>query len=124
MIVKELQELHQTWGGKGLEILAFPCNQFGQQEPGTNQDIQEFCELNYGVSFPVMAKIEVNGANAHPLYNYLRAQKKGILGSNIKWNFTKFLVDQNGEVLKRYGPTVSPKEIGDEVEKLLITKSY
>jgi len=121
---KELQELHQTWGGKGLEILAFPCNQFGQQEPGTNQDIQEFCELNYGVSFPVMAKIEVNGANAHPLYNYLRAQKKGILGSNIKWNFTKFLVDQNGEVLKRYGPTVSPKEIGDEVEKLLITKSY
>ena len=90
---------------KGFSVLAFPCNQFGNQEPGNNNEIQEFCSLNFQTSFPVMSKIDVNGKNADPLFNYLKSEKKGLLGSKgIKWNFTKFLVDQNGEVIKRYSP--------------------
>lgn len=116
---KELQELHDAWHEKGLEILAFPCNQFGNQETGSNEDIQEFCQINYGLTFPVFAKIEVNGENAHPLYQYLRSQKKSLLGDAIKWNFTKFLVDQNGNVLRRYESNVNPKDIGQEIQKLI-----
>jgi glutathione peroxidase len=116
---KDLQELHNEWHDKGLEILAFPCNQFGEQEPGGNDEIQEFCQINYGLSFPVFAKIDVNGSNAHPLFEYLRAQQKGPKGDAIRWNFTKFLVDQNGNVLKRYESNFAPKEIGKDIEGLL-----
>ena len=115
----ELQALYESWHEKGLEILAFPCNQFGQQEPGSDAEIQQFCQLNYGLTFPVMAKIEVNGENAHPLYQYLRSQQKGLLSDKIQWNFTKFLIDQNGTVIKRYEPKVTPQEIGREIEMLL-----
>ena len=116
---KDLQALYDTWHAKGLEILAFPCNQFGQQEPGSNEEIQQFCQINYGLTFPILAKIDVNGKDAHPLYQYLCSQKKGILGDNIKWNFTKFLIDQDGNVLNRYEPAVSPLEIGKDIQQLL-----
>jgi len=116
---KDLQELYDTWHTKGLEILAFPCNQFGQQEPGSNEEIQQFCQINYGLTFPVFGKIDVNGKNAHPLYKYLRAAKKSILGDAIKWNFTKFLIDRSGDVLDRYEPAVKPQEIGKEIQELL-----
>jgi glutathione peroxidase len=116
---KELQALYEQWHARGLEILAFPCNQFGNQEPGTNQEIQEFCQLNYGVSFPVMGKIEVNGKNAHPLYRYLRSQKKGLLGDAIEWNFTKFLVDGDGNVVKRFASTVTPEKLSPEIAHLV-----
>jgi len=119
---KELQALYETWREKGLEILAFPCNQFGQQEPGSDAEIQQFCQRNYGLTFPVLAKIEVNGENAHPLYQYLRSQTKGTLSDNIQWNFTKFLIDQNGNVFKRYEPKVTPQEIGREIERLLASQ--
>lgn len=119
---KELQALYEAWHEKGLEILAFPCNQFGQQEPGSNEEIQQFCQLNYGLTFPVFAKIEVNGKDAHPLYKYLCSEKKNILSANIQWNFTKFLIDQNGNVVNRYEPSVKPKEIEKEIQKLLIRK--
>ena len=100
--------------------MAFPCNQFGGQEPGSNEDIQEFCSINFQTSFPVMSKLEVNGNNAHPLYDFLKSEKKGLLGSKaIKWNFTKFLVDKNGEVIKRYSPNTEPKEIAQDIENLL-----
>lgn len=115
---KELQLLHEAWHNQGLQILAFPCNQFGQQEQGTNAEIQQFCQLNYGVTFPVLAKIEVNGENAHPLYQYLHALG-GELGADIHWNFTKFLVDQSGNVVKRFEPQVTPKEIEPEISALL-----
>jgi glutathione peroxidase len=115
----ELQELYNTWHEKGLDILAFPCDQFGHQEPGTNEEIQEFCKINYGLTFPVFAKIDVNGENAHPLYKYLRTQKKSLLGSMIKWNFTKFLISSSGEVVERYEPNVKPKSIGPAIEHLL-----
>ncbi len=116
---KGLQTLYDEWREKGLEILGFPCNQFGEQEPEDNQAIQRFCQRNYSVTFPVFAKIEVNGPNAHPLYKYLRAQKKNILGDNIPWNFTKFLVDQNGNVLKRYDPSFVPEKIAKDIANLL-----
>lgn len=115
----ELQELYNTWHAKGLEILAFPCDQFGHQEPGSDEEIQQFCQLNYGLTFPVFAKIEVNGENAHPLYHFLRSQQKGLLGDNIKWNFTKFLVDRNGQVVDRFAPNVSPTSLAPDIEKLL-----
>jgi glutathione peroxidase len=114
---KELQALYEAWHEKDLEILAFPCNQFGQQEPGSNEEIQQFCQLNYGLTFPVFAKIEVNGKDAHPLYKYLCSQKKSIQSADIQWNFTKFLIDQNGNVVNRYEPSVKPKEIEKEIEK-------
>ena len=119
---KDLQKLYDTWHEKGLEILAFPCNQFGDQETGTNEEIQEFCQINYGLSFPVFAKIDVNGKHAHPFYQYLRSQKRNLLSNAIKWNFTKFLIDQNGNVINRYDPSLNPKEISRKIQKLLEIK--
>jgi glutathione peroxidase len=119
---KELQTLYEAWHEKGLEILAFPCNQFGQQEPGSNEEIQQFCQLNYGLTFPVFGKIDVNGKDAHPLYKYLCSQQENIPSGDIQWNFTKFLIDQNGEVVHRYESSVNPKEIGKEIQKLLKTE--
>ena len=116
----ELEELYQTYHSKGLEILGFPCNQFAKQDSGSNQEIQEFCQLNYGVTFNMFEKIEVNGAHAHPIYRYLKQEVKGLFGSEIKWNFTKFLIDRDGNVIKRYAPTVKPSKIANDIEKLLL----
>ncbi len=111
-----LENLYKEFQEQGLEILGFPCNQFGSQEPGTDAEIHEFCQLNYKVSFPMFEKIEVNGAGAHPLYDYLKRQAKGVLGStSVKWNFTKFLVSQNGRVLKRYGSKDKPAAIRRDI---------
>jgi glutathione peroxidase len=115
----ELQELYTTWHEQGLEILAFPCDQFGHQEPGSDAEIQQFCQLNYGLTFPVYAKIDVNGDKADPIYQYLREQKKSWLGGSIKWNFTKFLVDRSGKVVKRYEPAVKPGSIAPAIQKIL-----
>lgn len=115
-----LEALHQTYGKQGLVVLGFPCNQFGAQEAGENAEIAEFCQLNYGVSFPMMAKVDVNGAQAHPLYQWLSAQAPGLLGSkSIKWNFTKFLVGKDGTVLKRYAPTDTPESMSEDIEAAL-----
>ena len=115
-----LEALYEKLHGEGLEILGFPCNQFGGQEPGTEKEIAAFCEKNYGVTFPMFAKIDVNGANASPLYRHLKAEKKGVLGSEaIKWNFTKFLVDRDGRVVERYAPQAEPKDLEADVRKLL-----
>ncbi len=114
-----LEELYQKYKNHGFEILAFPCKQFGGQEFESNEEIQSFCQVNYNVSFPVMARIDVNGPNAHPLYQYLRKSHSGILGERIKWNFTKFLIDSNGNVLNRYAPTTTPEKIEADIEKLL-----
>ena len=114
-----LEQLHETYGPRGLVILGFPCDQFGHQEPGDESEIQEFCQLNYGVQFPMFAKIDVNGSGAHPLYQWLRSQKGGLLGDRIKWNFTKFLVDPEGNVVKRYGSTTKPEKIAADIERLL-----
>jgi glutathione peroxidase len=116
---KELEELYKKYQKQNIEILAFPCNQFGAQEPGDEAEIKKFCELNYNVSFPMFSKIEVNGKNTHPLYQFLKEAAPGLLGSkSIKWNFTKFLVDQNGYPLKRYAPNDKPEEIFVEIFKL------
>jgi len=115
-----LEELHQTYDDQGLVVLGFPCNQFGAQDAGSNDEIAEFCQLNYGVSFPMMAKIDVNGAQAHPLYQWLTAEAPGLLGSKaIKWNFTKFLVGRDGAVLKRYAPTATPASLAKDIEAAL-----
>ena len=115
-----LEELHKSYGDKGLVVLGFPCNQFGAQDSGQNSEISEFCQLNYGVSFPMMEKIEVNGNGAHPLYKWLTKEAPGILGTQaIKWNFTKFLVGKNGEVIKRYAPTDTPKSMTRDIESAL-----
>lgn len=115
-----LEALHQTYGPQGLVVLGFPCNQFGAQDAGSNAEIAEFCQLNYGVSFPMMAKIEVNGTGAHPLYQWLCAEAPGLLGSkSIKWNFTKFLVGKDGAVLKRYAPTDTPASLAHDIEAAL-----
>ena len=115
-----LEELHQTYGGQGLVVLGFPCNQFGAQDKGSNDQIAEFCQLNYGVSFPMMAKIEVNGAGAHPLYQFLCKEAPGLLGSKaIKWNFTKFLIGRDGAVRKRYAPTDTPQSLAKDIEAAL-----
>lgn len=115
-----LQKLYDSFAAKGLVVLGFPCNQFGAQEPGSTEDIQSFCQVNYGVSFPLSEKIDVNGSNAHPLYKYLTAAKPGLLGlKDIKWNFTKFLVDRQGNVVKRYAPTDTPEAIAKDIEGLL-----
>ena len=116
---KELEELYQTYKSQGLEILGFPCNQFANQEAGSNQEIQEFCQLNYGVTFTMFEKIEVNGTNTHPIYQFLKQEAKGMFGSEIKWNFTKFLIDRQGNVVKRYAPTVKPSKIATDIKKLL-----
>lgn len=114
-----LQSLYDQYAERGLLILAMPCNQFGGQEPGSNAEVQEFCQLNYGLSFPVMGKIEVNGSGRHPLYSYLTSQAKGIVTESIKWNFTKFLVDRQGQVVKRFAPITKPADIAADIEKLL-----
>lgn len=117
---KGLEGLYKKYHEQGLEILGFPCNQFLKQDPASESEISEFCTLNYGVTFPMFSKIEVNGDNTHPLYQHLKSEAKGLLGSEkIKWNFTKFLVDEEGNVLKRYAPNLEPKEITSDIEKLL-----
>ena len=117
---KGLEELHRKYADKGVELLGFPCNQFGKQEPGNAEEIKNFCSLNYDVTFPIFAKIDVNGPAAHPLYNYLTREKGGgLLGRGIKWNFTKFLVGRDGQVLGRYAPTVTPEALDRVVEQTL-----
>ncbi|HET6828527.1 MAG TPA: glutathione peroxidase [Ramlibacter sp.] len=118
--LKGLQQLHDAYGREGLVVLGFPCNQFGAQDPGSNEEIAQFCELNYGVDFPMMAKVEVNGPAAHPLYKWLTSEAKGLLGSaNIKWNFTKFLVGKDGKVVKRYAPQDAPQSLAKDIEAAL-----
>jgi glutathione peroxidase len=115
-----LENLHETYGGQGLVVLGFPCNQFGAQDKGSNEEIGAFCQKNYGVTFTMMSKIEVNGAGAHPLYKWLSAEKTGLLGSKaIKWNFTKFLVGKDGAVLARYAPTDTPDSLKKDIEAAL-----
>jgi glutathione peroxidase len=115
-----LEHLHKELEGKGLVILGFPCNQFGKQDPGADGQIEEFCQLNYGVSFSMFSKVDVNGADAHPLFTYLKDEARGVLGSKtIKWNFTKFLISKKGEVIKRYAPNDTPESMQADVEKLL-----
>lgn len=115
-----LESLQQRYGTRGFSVLAFPCNQFGAQEPGTETEIQSFCEMNYQTTFPLFSKIEVNGAASHPLFTHLKEQAPGVLGSKrIKWNFTKFLVNQQGEVVKRYAPSTKPEAIAADIEALL-----
>ena len=114
-----LQKLYDRYKAKGLEILDFPCNQFGHQAPGTEEEIQEFCTLKYKTTFPLFAKIDVNGKDAEPLFEYLKKQKGGFLGDDIKWNFTKFLVSREGEVVERYAPVTKPEKIEDDILKLL-----
>ena len=115
-----LEALHKTYAGKGLAVLGFPCNQFGSQDPGADGEIAAFCQVNYGVSFPMMSKIDVNGSAAHPLYQWLSAEAPGLLGSkSIKWNFTKFLVGKDGQVIRRYAPTDKPADLAKDVEVAL-----
>lgn len=114
-----LEQLYRDYKDRGFEILAFPCNQFGKQEPGDAAEIANFCSLTYDVTFPVMAKIDVNGGEADPIFKYLKKEKGGILGSGIKWNFTKFLVDRDGKVVSRHAPTAKPENLRAEIEALL-----
>jgi glutathione peroxidase len=116
-----LQGLHEEFASQGLVVMGFPCNQFGHQEPGDDKDIQSFCTLNYGVSFPMFAKIEVNGAQADPLYQWLKNSRPGLLGTEaIKWNFTKFLVNRDGEVLKRFAPNTAPEALRENIKDALL----
>ena len=118
-----LEKLHEKYKAQGLEVLGFPCNQFGGQDPGTNKEIGAFCQRNYGVSFPMFARVDVKGPEAHVIFRFLTREAKGILGSrNIKWNFTKFLVGRNGEVLGRYAPTTKPDALEADIEKALAKK--
>ncbi|KAI9296820.1 glutathione peroxidase [Neoconidiobolus thromboides FSU 785] len=115
-----LEKVYQEYKDKGLVILGFPCNQFGGQEPGTNDEIQEFCRLNHGVTFPLMEKVEVNGDNVHPVYDFLKSEKSGLLGlTRIKWNFEKFLINKEGKVIERYSSIAKPEAIGEDIAKLL-----
>jgi glutathione peroxidase len=117
---KGLEALHRKYADKGLVVLGFPCNQFGAQEPGDEEEIKTFCSLNYDVSFPLAKKVDVNGDNADPLWTHLKQQQAGLLGSRgIKWNFTKFLVDKDGKVVGRYAPTVAPEALEKDIERLL-----
>lgn len=116
---KGLQELYESYQEKGFEILGFPCNQFGSQDPGSNEEISQFCSSNYGVTFPMFSKIDVKGENAHPLFKYLTKETKGIINDQIKWNFTKFLVDKNGNVIDRFSPQTKPENIRDKIERAL-----
>ncbi|MBE6054789.1 MAG: glutathione peroxidase [Clostridium sartagoforme] len=117
--LKELEDLYKEYRDKGLEILGFPCNQFLNQEPGNSKEVKNFCEINYGVTFNMFEKIDVNGSNTHPIYKYLKEQEKGLVTKDIKWNFTKFLIDKEGNVVKRYSPITSPLRIKDDIEKIL-----
>jgi glutathione peroxidase len=116
-----LEKLYRKYEERGLVILGFPCNQFGNQEPGSDKEISEGCLINYGVSFPMFSKIDVNGANAHPVYKYLKDKLPGLFGKKITWNFAKFLIDKNGIPVKRYSPTTKPEELEKNIEKLLNT---
>ena len=116
---KGLEALQQKYAARGFSVLGFPCNQFGRQEPGSAAEIGQFCSSNYAVSFPMFDKIDVNGDNAHPLYQYLRGEKSGLLGSSIKWNFTKFLIDRSGKVVGRHAPTTTPEQLTKDIEALL-----
>ena len=116
---KGLEALQRQFAPRGFSVLGFPCNQFGGQEPGDARQIEQFCSTNYAVSFPMFAKIDVNGSNAHPLYQYLKNAKAGLLGSSIKWNFTKFLLDRSGKVVARHAPTTKPEGLTKEIEALL-----
>jgi glutathione peroxidase len=116
---KGLEALQKAYGPRGLSVLGFPCNQFGRQEPGDAAQIQKFCASNYSVSFPMFDKIDVNGDYAHPLYQYLKGEKSGLLGPSIKWNFTKFLIDRSGRVVARHAPTTTPEALTREIEALL-----
>ncbi|MCR4858637.1 MAG: glutathione peroxidase [Bacteroidales bacterium] len=114
-----LEKLNQKYKGRGLVIIGFPCNQFAHQDPGTDSEIEGFCKLNYGVTFQIMKKIDVNGENAHPIYKYLKNQVKGFLGDNIKWNFTKFLISRDGQKIKRYAPITKPEKLEKDIEVML-----
>jgi len=117
---KGLEKLYQTYRKQGLEVIGFPCNQFGGQEPASEKEIQNFCMVNFGVTFPLFEKIEVNGKHTHPLYRFLKKEATGFLGTEgIKWNFTKFLIDKSGKVIKRYGSSTEPKEMASDIEKYL-----
>ena len=117
---KGLQELYSKYSNKDFEILAFPCNQFGAQEPGSNEEIKEFCDINFNVNFKIFDKVNVNGSSASPLFKYLKNEAKGVMGSEaIKWNFTKFLIDSNGSVIKRYSPQTTPDKIDKDLSKIL-----
>lgn len=117
---KGLQELYRSYSNQDFEILGFPCNQFANQEPGTNQEIAEFCNINYEITFPIFSKIKVNGPSAHPLFKFLTSEKPGLLGTNsIKWNFTKFLINRNGEPVKRFSSKTTPEEMSSEILDLL-----
>jgi len=117
---KDLQTLYEEYKNQGLVILGFPCNQFMNQEPGSNEEIQSFCELNFGVTFPILGKIDVNGENADPLFKYLSAEAPGIMGlKSIKWNFTKFIIDKKGNVIERFAPQTNPQDMRPVIEKLL-----
>ncbi len=117
--LKDLEDMYKEYKDSGLEILGFPCNQFLNQEPGDNNDVKNFCQINYGVTFDMFEKIDVNGNNTHPIYKYLKDQEKGLVTKDIKWNFTKFLIDRNGNVIKRYSPTTSPLKIKEDIKKIL-----
>jgi glutathione peroxidase len=114
-----LEQLHRDYADRGLVVLGFPCDQFGHQEPGTAEEIGAFCEKNYGVTFPMFDKVEVNGDDAHPLFDWLKREKGGVLGSAIKWNFTKFLVGRDGQVVRRYGSTTTPDKLRKDIEQAL-----
>ncbi len=114
-----LQDLYEKYQSQGLEILDFPCNQFGHQAPGSDEEITDFCQSRYGVTFRQFKKIEVNGEGEDPLYTFLKSQQKGVMGNNIKWNFTKFLVDRKGNVVARFAPTVTPEKIDEQIKELL-----
>jgi glutathione peroxidase len=114
-----LQELYDEFRGQGFSVLGFPCDQFGGQEPGEESEIAQFCERNFGVTFPLFAKVDVNGGEAHPVFEWLRTEKGGLLGDRIKWNFTKFLVGRDGQVIDRYAPTTKPADIADDVRRAL-----
>jgi glutathione peroxidase len=117
-----LQRLYDTYGDRGFVVLGFPCDQFGHQEPGTEDEIAGFCEKNYGVTFPMFAKIEVNGDGTHPLYGWLKDEKRGLLGGAVKWNFTKFLVGRDGAVIDRFAPSKEPADVAGDVEKALVAE--
>ena len=116
---KGLEELNQRYKDRGLVTIGIPCNQFNRQDPGTDSEIEGFCQLNYGVTFQIMKKINVNGDDAHPIFKFLKSRTKGVLGSAIKWNFTKFLVSRDGEVIKRYAPTTAPEKLVKDIEEML-----
>ena len=114
-----LEQLHQTYADRGLVVLGFPCNQFGSQDPGSNDEIASFCQLNYGVTFQIMKKVDVNGSEADPIFKYLKAKTGGWFGSAIKWNFTKFLISRDGKTVKRYAPVTKPEKLEKDIRKML-----